>query len=105
MVRSALYILAVLVAVVFGFDQTDQPAIVATSGPEVSVRLTQAETDCIVGGQVGCIEVGVGAFERCVGTLEASGEFNGVEDLIGCGTVGVYSGVACAVSWFFGLFS
>ncbi|MCU0452789.1 MAG: hypothetical protein MUE68_03960 [Bacteroidetes bacterium] len=105
MVRSALFILAAIIAVAFGFDQADQPLTVAATAPQVSVRLTQAEMDCIVGGNTPCIEVGVGAFESCIGTLESAGELDGLADLLACGTVGVYSGVACAISWFFGLFA
>lgn len=103
MKRTALLLLSALVAIVVGFHQADQPVVIASAGPEVSVRLTQAETDCIVGGQDGCISVGVGAFDECIGSLNAAGELDGVGDLIECGTVGLYSGVACAISWFLGL--
>jgi hypothetical protein len=104
MLRSTLYILAALVAVVFGFDQADQPAIVAASGPEVSVQLTQAETDCIVGGQAGCLGDAKTAVEDCVEANLVVGDPKSGLVVLDCYAYGAWTGLVCAVNWFFGLF-
>jgi hypothetical protein len=99
MVRSALYILAAIVAVAFGFDQANQPAFVATSGPEVSVRLTQAETDCIVGGDVGCLDVAAAVYGGCVLENYDPERPETRSAFIECGVVGLWSGIVCVVTW------
>lgn len=104
MMRSALYILAAIVAVVFGFDQADQPAFVATSGPEVSVRLTQAETDCIVGGDAGCWTEAKQAAGECISSGIISGDLDSTAELLDCYAVGAWTGVVCVFNWFLDLF-
>lgn len=103
MVRSALYILAALVAVAFGFDQAAQPATPMTSGPEVSVRLTQAETDCIVGGQAGCFSEGKAAAEQCVKDNLVVGDPESGLVVLDCYAYGGWVTVVCAVNWLIGL--
>lgn len=104
MVRSLLTLLVAFVAVVIGFDQADQPTVIASTGPEVSVRLTQAETDCIVGGQAGCYTEAKQATAQCLYNDYMSDQLNTWGDVGECVLYGVWTGIGCAFNWFIDLF-
>lgn len=96
MVRSALFILAAIIVGMFGFER---PAPVAAATPTVSVRLSTAETDCIIGGEAGCLEVMAGAYGGCVEANFDPERPETASAFVGCGAVGLWSGVVCAVTW------
>lgn len=105
MVRSLVYILAALIAVAFGSDQADQPVLAAASVTQASVRLTPAETDCIVGGQADCGAVVRTSFEDCMTDIGASPEnpqaYNSAAGM--CGTYAGIMGIVCALEWLWNL--
>jgi hypothetical protein len=80
-------------------DRAETPAVMAATGPEVSVRLTQAETDCIVGGQDGCLGVVVGSYKGCVESNFDPERPETATAFVECGAVGLWEGVLCAFSW------
>ena len=104
MLRSRILILAVLFAAVLwgaGLAPVSENDLAVAT---VSTRLTDAEADCIVGGQQGCVEAGGAAYDQCM-----TDNFNPFSPSAGttilkCGGVGAWTTVACVVSWFWSLF-
>lgn len=105
MLRSRLYILAiVVVAIIWGAG-----AVVSTMDPgltnvTVSTRLTDQEADCIVGGQVGCWEESKSSYEECLKANLNPMDPKTAVAYIDCAAVGAWTGIACALTWIWGLF-
>lgn len=104
MLRSRLYILAiVVVAIVWGAGAaatTMDPGLTAVT---VSTRLTAEEADCIVGGQAGCLEVAKASYDGCVDANYDPEIPKTAVAYLDCAPVGAWSGIACAATWLWNL--
>ncbi len=104
MVRSRMFILTALYAVVLwgaglipSLEDDLERAIVST-------RLTDAEADCIVGGQASCLDVGGAAYDQCIMENFNPYDPSAGKTILKCAGVGAWATVACAFSWLWGLF-
>ena len=103
MVRASLFLLATLVAVTI-IGPIDGSSAIAGSTPAVSVRLTTAETDCIVGGEAGCWDAAKQATSDCLESGLANGDLKSTSDVLDCYAYGGWTGVVCVFNWFLSLF-
>jgi hypothetical protein len=103
MLRLRVFILAALCAVVLwgaGLPPLSENNLAVAT---VSTRLTNAEADCIVGGQAGCLTEMKGAYDQCIRDNLVPGDARTPVVVLDCFGTGAWAGILCAFNWLWGL--
>jgi len=104
MKRSRVFLLAIMVAAVLWGASVPQLEQAGLPAAAASVRLTDAEADCIVGGKAGCLDEAASAYGGCVIENVDPEDPSTMGAFATCLSTGFWTGVVCAFTWLWGVF-